>query len=235
MAPQHTVQAYQAELQELRDRLETMTDVVYEMIANAREALTTGDMELAERTVQTDHQVNQQEVEIDRFCLEILVRRQSVAGDLRFILAAMKMVTQLERIGDQAASICHEVTDRPPGLQPTGADLVDDVAEAAKSVVDDAITAFLDEDVDRAFEAIDADDEVNEEYERVSRQVLSQMGDGELAVETGISIQSIAKRFERMADCATNIAEAIIFALDAQDIRHRDKLASPPTGDRDHS
>ena len=232
MTPKHTVQAYQAELQQLRDQLEAMTELVYDMIANAREALKTGDVELAEQTVQLDHQVNQQEVEIDRFCLEILVRRQSVAGDLRFILAAMKMVTQLERIGDQAASVCHAVTDQPPGLQPAGAELVDDIAQTAKTVIDKAITAFLQEDLDLAFEAIDADDDVNEEDDRASRKLLSQMSDGELAVETGISIQSIAKRFERMADCATNIAEAIIFALDAQDIRHRDKLASAPTGNK---
>lgn len=225
---EHTIRGYEYELMELRERLTEMTELVRQMISNGRQALAEGDVELAKKTIEIDHQVNRAEVDIDRFCFDILVRRQSVASDLRFILAAMKMVTDVERIGDLAVSICYEAVDAKEGMQSTAPAMLSSVADASQQVVGKAIDAFLEADVDLAFEVIDDDEQVNDHYHALNRQLLTKMADGDLSVDIGIGMQNLAKRFERMGDCATNIAEAIIFALEAQDIRHRDKLSPMP-------
>ncbi|MCB9561089.1 MAG: phosphate signaling complex protein PhoU, partial [Kofleriaceae bacterium] len=140
MAPKvHTDREYEAELRELKDKLLRMAGMVEEMIAHASRAFIDGDTELARSTIQGDGQVNALEVETDELCLLILAKRQPVAGDLRMITLAMKMVTDLERIGDLAVNICERVLALGSAPSPSVAQRIQEMSHVGESMVRDAI------------------------------------------------------------------------------------------------
>lgn len=219
----HTHRDYEEELQDLRDRLLRMAGRVEEMIANSMKALVNRDAELAERTIASDHKVNRDEMETDELCLVILAKRQPMAGDLRFITIALKMVTDLERIGDLAVNICQRVIDlsKLPELGPYRD--IPQMSDLVKSMVHDAIQAFIDRDVDAAQEVIERDDAVDELYHKVNRELIDMMRDEDI-IERAMHVQSIAKHLERMADHTTNVAEQVVFMVRGKDIRHHNKL-----------
>src|SRR3954452_6348093 len=146
----HTDREYENELKKLRERLLKMAGRVEEMIADSVRALVDRDVALAKRTIDADHLVNRAEVETDELCLVILARRQPVASDLRFITLALKMVTDLERIGDLAVNICERAIDL--GQEPPLKSCVDvpRMATLAQWMVRDAIDAFVAGDAERA-------------------------------------------------------------------------------------
>lgn len=224
MPRQHTDQSYEAELRGLRETLLSMAGQVEAMIAASIEALTERDPELAARTIELDHAVNGSEMEADQRCLELLARRQPMASDLRLITRAMKMVTDLERIGDLAVNICERAIDlsKAPPLAP----FVDipRMATIAQEMIQGAIEAFVADDPKRAREVIAQDDELDDLYHAVFRHLFELMADQPDALARGIHIQSVAKYLERMGDHATNLAEQVIFMSGGKDIRHEGKL-----------
>lgn len=224
MQKTHTDREYENQLQELKRGILLMAGRVEEMIAQATQALLDDDLDLAQRTIQTDRKVNQAEVDTDELCMRILARRQPMASDLRFITFTLKMDTDLERIGDLAVNICERAVDLDklrPLKAPEG---ISEMASYAQSMVRDAIDAFVQGDETKAREVIERDDRVDKLYHVVFRDILDQMMDDSTNVERGIHLLSVAKWLERMADHSTNIAEQVIFMVKGQDIRHKGKL-----------
>jgi phosphate transport system protein len=219
----HTDREYESELKKLRESLLKMAGRVEEMIADSVQALVEGDMELARRTIEADQLVNRAEVETDELCLMILAKRQPVASDLRFVTLSLKMVTDLERIGDLAVNICERAIDlgQDAPLKPWVD--VPRMASIAQAMVRDAIDAFVAGDADRARSVIERDRDLDELYIRVFRELLSAMLGDASKVERGIHAQSVAKWLERMGDHATNLAEQVIFMVKGKDVRHMNK------------
>ena len=223
----HTDREYEAELERLRKQILAMGAKVEEMISTSMLALVEHQSAIATEVIQLDHQVNRMEMESDDLCMRILARRQPVASDLRFITCALKLVTDLERIGDLAVNICERVLelDEEPPLKPYF-DLPR-MAEAAGSMVRDALDAFVKADADRAQDVIERDRVVDAYYAQIFRELLACMVRDPRSVFRATRLQSIAKYLERIGDHATNLAEMVIFMVMRQDIRHRGKLGEP--------
>jgi phosphate transport system protein len=194
---------------------------VEEMIAHSVKALVERDVDLARRTVLQDPKVNHAEVETDELCLLILARRQPLASDLRFITLALKMVTDLERIGDLAVNVSLRAIDmaKEPPLKPWRD--IPRMADLVQEMVREAIDAFVRNDVEQAQAVIDSDARVDEIYTLVLREILGIMTEDASTVDRGIHVLSVAKVLERMADHATNLAEQVVFLIDGRDVRHR--------------
>ncbi len=224
MAKIHTDREYEAQLEQLRENLLSMANRVEAMIADSVRSLVNRDSALARATIQNDHEVNRHEVETDELCLQILARWHPMASDLRFITLALKMVTDLERIGDLAVNISERAIDlsHVPKLAPW--DQIPGMAAIVGAMIRDAIDAFLVGDAAKAQQVIDWDDEVDKLYREVFFEVVQIMARNPEAVENGVMIQSVAKWLERMADHATNLAEQVIFMVRGKDIRHIGKL-----------
>ena len=220
----HIDREYEAELQEVRHRLLRMAGRVEEMIANAVQALVELDSELARRTIEADHKVNRAEVETDDLCLRVLARRQPLGPDLRFITLAFKMVTDLERIGDLTVNICERAIDLNAETELRANIDVERMAQLVRSMVREAIDAFVTGDAAKASEVIERDHEVDALYHQFFRELLRMMVADASAVPRGIHLQSVAKYLERMGDHATNLAEQVVFMVKGKDIRHLGKL-----------
>ncbi len=220
MIRQHTDREYENELAKLREQILLMGAKVEDMIAGSVRALVERDSDLARRMIEQDRQVNRLEVESDELCLRILARRQPVASDLRFITIALKLVTDLERIGDLAVNTCERVIElnQEPPLKPY-VDLPR-MAEAARGMVRDALDAFVAADVERAQRVIEADRIVDAYYAQIFRELLTYMMEDPRYIFRATRVQSIAKYLERIGDHATNLAEMVVFMVKGKDIRH---------------
>ncbi len=220
----HTDREYEEQLERLRALLLAMAGQVEQMIGRAMQAFIDRDVDLARQTISSDAKVNSAELEADQMCLLILAKRQPMASDLRFVTLALKMVTDLERIGDLAVNICERAIDlaqHPPVPVPVG---MVSLGQHVQAMVRDAIDAFVKRDADLARSVIERDDEVDDSYTRIFRAALEDMLADKGSVQDGIHIQSIAKWLERIGDHSTNIAEQVIFMVEGQDIRHEGKL-----------
>lgn len=216
----HTDREYEGELHKLRERLLLMGAKTEEMIASSMRALTERDSELARRMIAFDDQIDTLEVETDELCLRILARRQPVASDLRFLTTALKLVTDLERIGDLAVNICERVLElnEEPSLKPY-IDLPR-MSEAVQGMVREVLDAFVAGDADRASRVLDRDDLVDELYSHLFRELLTYMMETPSNIYRATRLQSIGKYLERIGDHATNIAEEVVFMIKGKDIRH---------------
>lgn len=225
----HTDRSYDQQLQELRQHLLLMAGRVEEMIEGSMRAFVNRDATLARKVIELDALVNRAEIENDELCLRILATRQPMASDLRFITLTLKMVTDLERIGDLAVNICERAIDLKNWGQLRPREDVQRMAALARSMVRDAIDAFVNTDPDKARGIFDRDDEVDELYVQVFRRTLAAMVADSSLVEPGIHVLSVAKWLERMADHAENLAEQVVFLIKGKDIRHPGKLDTSDT------
>jgi phosphate transport system protein len=220
----HTDQAYEGELRRIREMLLMMGAKVEEMLGQAMKALVERNTALADRTLSIDRQINRLEIEVDDLCLRVLARRQPVASDLRFITMALKVVTDLERMGDLGVNICErvmELNEEPP-LKPYVE--VVNMAEAAQEMLREALDAFVAGDADRATAIIERDSNVDAYYATIFRELLTYMMENPRNIYRATRVQSIAKYIERIADHATNLAEMVVFMVRGKDIRHVGKL-----------
>lgn len=221
----HIDREFDAELGLLREELLAMAGRVELMIAESVRAFEGRDAGLAERTIETDHKVNQAEMELDDLCLVVLARRQPMGEDLRFITLCLKMVTDLERIADLAVNVCERTVQlaRLPAVSPAFGASIGRMASLVQSMVKDAIDAFVRGDAALAEAVVARDDEVDDLYHQIFRKVLARMAQDASLVERGIHVQSAAKFLERMGDHSTNLAEQVVFMLKGKDIRHAGK------------
>lgn len=220
MERQHISAAFDAELYDLRQRILTMGGLVEVMIADAIKALVERDTPLAEKVIALDHQVNGHEVAIDEKCLELLARRQPAARDLRFITLALKIVTDLERIGDQCANLgkrVREINVEPP-LKP----YIDipRMAHWAAVMVKESLDAFVRGDDELAIKVCKDDQMVDDLNQQIQRELYTYMLEDPSTISRAMKLTYISKSIERIADHATNIAEMVIFMVKGKDIRH---------------
>jgi phosphate transport system protein len=217
---EHTDREYERELESLREQMLLMGAKVEEMIRGAIRALDERDSLAAKRMIDYDHQINRLEVEIDEHCLRILARRQPVAGDLRFITMALKLVTDLERIADLGVNICEraiELNAEPP-LKPYAGIRV--MAETAQTMIHEALDAFVAGDAEKAQQVIARDALLDDLYAQIFRELLTYMMEDPRNIYRATRVQSIAKYLERIGDHATNLAEGVVFMVKGKDIRH---------------
>ena len=226
MTKQHTDREYAAELRQVRENLLRMAGLVEQMIADSTRSLTDRDDELARHTIELDFKVNRLEVDTDELCLLILAKRQPVATDLRFITLAMKMVTDLERIGDLGVNVSERVLALEGTPVVAVSDRVTRMSEIAQKMVHDSIDSFISRDVPKAEAVFEIDEEVDELYRQVCHELQQDMYENPEYVERGIHLQAVAKFLERIGDHAQNLAELAVFLVKGKDIRHLGKLES---------
>jgi len=220
MEREHFSRQYDAELTTIRERLLEMGGKVELMINDSLKSLVERDSELADRVIAYDHEINRLEMEIDGRCLEVLALRQPAARDLRFITLALKIVTDLERIGDQCRNIgkrAKELNEEPP-LKPY-IDLPR-MALHAGTMVKEALDAFVRGDADLAYKVCRDDSFVDDLNEQIQRELLTYMIGDVSTISRAMKINHISKCLERIADHATNVAEMVIFMVKGKDIRH---------------
>jgi phosphate transport system protein len=211
---------FHEELEALKQRLLAMGGLVEDQIRRVMRALVERDDALAEEVIERDQQVNAYDVEVDETCVSLLALHQPAAGDLRFITTAMKIVTDLERMGDQAVNIAQRVLElnREPQLKPY-IDLPR-MAERAQRMVKESLDAFVERDTELARKVCAEDAEVDAIKEQIFRELLTFMMEDARTIPRAIRLILISRFLERLADHATNIAEMVIYLVDAKMVRH---------------
>ena len=214
---EHTNREYEGELRRLREKLLLMGAKVEDIIHGSIRSLTDRDSALAEQMIAVDRKINQLEIDIDEHCMQILARRQPVASDLRFLTTALKLVTDLERMGERVL----ELNGEPP-LKPY-VDLPN-MAREVQEMLHEALDAFVAADVERAQRIISRDKNVDAYYTQIFRELLTYMMEDPRNIFRATRLQSIAKYLERIGDHVTNVGELVVFMVKGKDIRHAGKL-----------
>jgi phosphate transport system protein len=211
---------FHEELESLKQTLLAMGGLVEEQIRQVMRALVERDDALAQSVVERDQQVNAYDLEVDETCVNLLALHQPAAGDLRFITTAMKIVTDLERMGDQAVNIAQRVLElnQEPQLKPY-IDLPR-MAEKAQRMVKESLDAFVARDTELARRVCAEDSEVDALKEQIFRELLTFMMEDPRTIPRAIRLILISRFLERLADHATNIAEMVIYLVDAKMVRH---------------
>jgi phosphate transport system protein len=226
----HTDRHFEDELQHLQQLLLRMGGLVEQQIARAIESLVERDSELAREVILGDRDVNQLDILVDEECLKLIALHQPAAGDLRFVTTALKVNTDLERIGDMAVNICERALElnEEPTLKP----YIDipRMAKDAQQMVRTSLDAFVRRDTDLAQEVIEDDDGVDALAHQIFRELLSYMVEEPKTISRAMRIVLISRYIERIADHATNIAEMVVFMVDGRMIRHATAL---PEGNSD--
>jgi phosphate transport system protein len=213
-------QEFDSELLELKKKILTMGGLVEAMIADSLTALTTRDSQLAEEVQKRDRQVDRMEMEADDLSVRIIALRQPAAGDLRLIIAALKVTTDLERMGDLAVNITERVVElnTEPQLKPY-IDLPI-MVEKVRAMIREALDSFVTGDVEQARRVLASDNEVDALNVQVFRELLTYMLEDAKTISRATRLIFISKYLERLADHATNVAEEVIFAIEGRDVRH---------------
>jgi phosphate transport system protein len=211
---------FHEELDALKQTLLAMGGLVEDQIRRAMRALLERDDVIAQEVIDRDRQVNTYDVEVDEQCVNLLALHQPAAGDLRFITTAMKIVTDLERIGDQAVNIAQRALElnREPQLKPY-IDLPR-MADKAQRMVKESLDAFVAGDTALARQVCGEDAEVDALKEQIFRELLTFMMEDPRTVSRAIRVILISRFMERVADHATNIAEMVIYLVEGKMVRH---------------
>jgi len=207
---------YDEQLNEMHQLLLTMGAYIENAIDMAVKALIEQDRELAEKTIQYDDEIDNLEKEIERVCLNLLLRQQPVASDLRHVSTILKMITDMERIGDHAEDISEITILLADAVYIKRLEHIPQMAETAKKMVTDAIDAFVKKDLDLARAVIAADDRVDELFSDVKDELIALIRENAENGEQALDLLMIAKYFERIGDHAVNIAEWVIFSMTGQ-------------------
>ena len=202
---------FDKQLAQLHRELIEMGALCEQVIALSSQALTNRDTALAEKVAPLDHEIDRKERDIENLCLRLLLQQQPVAGDLRQISAALKMITDMERIGDQAEDIA-EIVSFLDGASEHD-DLLRQMAQAVIRMVTDSVDAYVKQDTNLAKRVIVRDDQVDEYFSQVKRRLIGCIARDPENGESVLDLLMIAKYYERIGDHATNIAEWVIFSV----------------------
>jgi len=222
---QHTMKRFDEEMIQLKEHVLSMGGLVEQAIGDAVTAMLDQDKKLALKTIERDRAVNALEVQCDEMTRDILVRRQPAAGDLRFILAIIKVVTDLERMGDLAASIAKGMIQSEES-PPKNFSNLDTMGEKVQKQVQRSLDAFSRGDTNLAMKVIQKDVKIDALYKRMYRELLTYMMEDPRSISGSIILTDIAKHLERISAHATNIAEMVIYMEHGHDIRHVDHKAA---------
>lgn len=208
-----------AELRKLKEKILILGCLVEEGIRKSVKALIDRDIELAKNVISRDNLINGLEVEINEECIRLIALRQPMAKDLRFITTAMKICTDLERMGDFAVNIAERAIElaQEPFLKPFVN--IPKMAEITESMVEDVINAFVKEDVDLCYDVIKRDDQVDELLKNNHNELFGLMIKNPDIIPLALKRMFVAKYLERIADHATNIAEMVIYMVEGKMVR----------------
>lgn len=220
--PDHTLKQFDTELEEIRSRVLQMGGLVEEQITRAIEALTTGNVVLARQVMEDDYRVNALEVAIDEECSTVIARRQPAAKDLRMVMTVVKTITDLERIGDEAAKIARMTraiydSDRPTVPRVTE---ISHVADIALGMLRNALDAFARLDLAVAAKVVRQDEQVDQAFASILRQLITFMMEDPRTISHAIEILFIAKAIERIGDHSKNMSEYVVYLVKGKDVRH---------------
>ncbi|HLY37972.1 MAG TPA: phosphate signaling complex protein PhoU [Candidatus Binatia bacterium] len=224
MTPLHTDRTYEQQLGQLRSAVLEMGGLVEDQIGQAVRALVDRDQTLARATIDRDHTVNRFDVEIDELSLKLLALHQPAARDLRLITTALKITTDLERVGDMAAHIAERAIELSAELPIKPYIDIPRMADLARDMLHRSLDAFVQESVELALGVCASDDAIDQLHEQLFRELLSFMAEDPSTVSRAMRLLFVSKYLERVGDHATNIAEMVIFMAKGRSIRHLDKL-----------
>jgi phosphate transport system protein len=217
---QHTSKHYEEQLRTLKDRLLLMGHHAEQMVADAIRALVDRRPSLAEEVIARDDTMDQLEIEVDNLCYEILALEQPVARDLRFIATALKIVRDIERIGDIAVNVAERAREllQEPELKR----MIDlpIMVDASLRILKDSLDAFVNSDAELAEKVIQDDRLIDDIFQHMFRELLTYMMEDTRYISRALKLIFIAKHLERVGDHSANIAEMVIFLVRGQDIRH---------------
>ncbi len=203
---------FDEQLFELNRKIIEMGAMCEEAIASAAKALTTGDVVLAAKVCENSFAIDRMERDIEGHCMKLLLHQQPVARDLRLISAALKMITDMERIGDQAEDIAEIVTTLN-GHTMDGVELIEEMARATIEMVTESVDAFVKKDIALAEKVVAQDDVVDDYFLKVKCDIITVITNNPSDGEFALDLLMIAKYFERIGDHATNIAEWVIYSV----------------------
>ena len=213
---------FDTELEELSRELIFMGNLCEKAIANTAKALKNGNLELADKVIREDEEIDRMEKEIEAKCLKLLLQQQPVARDLRQISAALKMITDMERIGDQTADIA-EIMISAGMSEVNGIEPILDMAKAVSLMIHDSVMAYVNKDLELAYKVMMADDQVDELFDTIKNEIVEYIKTNQGSNgTTTIDMIMITKYLERIGDHATNIAEWVEFSITGV---HRDSAA----------
>jgi phosphate transport system protein len=218
---QHISRRFNEELETIRNNVLAMGGNVELQIEHAMRALVEGDIEIAEKVIAQDYRINAYEVDIDEECAQVLARRQPAASDLRLIVAVIKTITDLERIGDQAERIGRMAIhlaemERPKSqYQELG-----NMGDRVRNMLHETLDAFARMDAEAAVKIARQDLKIDSEYDGIMRQMITHMMEDPRNVKRTLDIMWSARALERIGDHARNICEYIIYLVKGKDVRH---------------
>lgn len=220
----HWSKQYDQDLEAIKSQVLVMGGLVEEQLASAIHALQAGDVPLAEKVMATDEQVNQLQVWLDNACTEVIVRRQPAAGDLRTVIATMRVITDVERIGDEVTKVARAAKNLQTRnlLLLTEYQPIHAIGETAQQMLRDALDAYARLDREKAVSMMAQDAELDREFHDMMRSLITYMMEEPKTISASLDILWAAKAIERIGDHATNIGEDVIYIVDGDDIRHTD-------------
>jgi len=221
----HISKRFDQELEDIRNQVLSMGGLVETQVNNGIRALVEADSKIAEQVVNSDHKVNRMEVDIDEQCVQILARRQPAASDLRLVVAIIKTITDLERIGDQAEKLGRNQLELVQSGVNAGTYVqLEHLGEQVSKMLHSALDAFARMSVADAKKTIAMDEKVNAEFESLSRELITRMMEDPRTIKSAIRVSWSARALERIGDHAKNICEYVIFLVLGKDVRHVDHV-----------
>lgn len=222
MSQEHIFKQFDAELEQVRASVLQMGGLVEEQITKGIEALTTGNLELADEVITNDHRVNALEVVIDGECTQIIARRQPTAGDLRLIMTVERAITDLERIGDKAEKIARMAKKiyGPDRIATPRFTEIKHMSDMVLEMLRTSLDAFARLDISAATQLKRQDVAVDEEFDAVLRHLITFMMEDPRMISMAIDILFAAKAVERIGDHAKNIAGYVVYMAKGKDVRH---------------
>lgn len=217
----HISKQFNAELEEVRNRVMAMGGLAEKQIADALKALHDRDIDLAEAVIRGDARINELEVLIDQECVEVMVRRQPTASDLRLLVAVYRIIGDLERVGDKAKRIA-KLAISLAGMDPPSTGYVELVAmgERVLAMLGTALDAFARMDAELALKTAKEDEHVDREYEGIVRHNLTFVMENATRISQVLNVIWVARALERVGDHSQNIAEHVIFLVKGKNVRH---------------
>ncbi len=219
----HFSRQFDEELERLRTQVLQMGGMVEAQIRRAGEAYSDDDVSAVKLVIETDRQINEIEKSIDDDCVHVIAKRQPAASDLRLIMGVSKIVTDLERTGDEAKKMAkgvRRIHERGQATMAANAAEVRHLAEAATVLLRRALDAFARLNCEEAAAVIRDDEDLDRQFKSIVRQLVTYMMEDPRTISTSLDIITIARAIERIGDHAKNVAEQVIYIVEGRDIRH---------------
>ena len=219
---EHISKQFDAELEAIRANVLQMGGLVESQIKSAVASLVSGDVAEMTRVIEEDHRVNAMEVKIDEACSQVIARRQPTASDLRLVMAVVKTITDLERIGDEAEKIARmaKLLSQKAVLHLPRYHEIKHAADLALDMLRKSLDSFARLDVTMAVDVVRLDEQVDEEFRAIMRYLITFMMEDPRTISTALEILFVAKAIERIGDHAKNMSEYVIYMVKGRDVRH---------------